>query len=215
MRSRSILTGSCFWRRSRRWAMPLHNGYPPPPRGNAVGRCPSTTLAVCGAAPGMVSISSMVFGTLPPNSETTFFAAPTIRLGLVVEEAGAADIAARTWGAPPRNPPAWVLANRPGVTSFTRLSVHWAERMVATSNSQGFDDGAGAGGCRVHLVQPAAGFRDALLPLGCGFSLVSRKLVESHASFGLLLLAAALAAFGARSVRAFILTIMPFSRTRS
>src|SRR3989442_170992 len=29
------------------------------------------------------------------------------------------------------------LANSPGVTSLTRLSVHCAERMVATSNSQG------------------------------------------------------------------------------
>ena len=28
-------------------------------------------------------------------------------------------------------------ANRPGVTMFTRASVHWAERMVATSSCQG------------------------------------------------------------------------------
>ena len=29
------------------------------------------------------------------------------------------------------------LANKPGVTMLTRLSVHWAERIVATSNSHG------------------------------------------------------------------------------
>src|SRR5690348_8725634 len=29
--------------------------------------------------------------------------------------------------------------NRPGVTMLTRLSVHWAERMVATSSSQGLE----------------------------------------------------------------------------
>jgi len=28
---------------------------------------------------------------------------------------------------------------RPGVTSLTRLSVHWAERMVATRSSQGLE----------------------------------------------------------------------------
>src|SRR5689334_13863086 len=31
------------------------------------------------------------------------------------------------------------LRNRPGVTSLTRLSVHCAERMVATSSSQAFE----------------------------------------------------------------------------
>src|SRR6185369_10523742 len=29
--------------------------------------------------------------------------------------------------------------NRPGVTRLTRLSVHWAERIVAMSNSSGFE----------------------------------------------------------------------------
>ncbi len=44
---------------------------------------PSTTLAVLRAAPGMVISSASVSGTLPPNSATTFAAAPLIDFALL------------------------------------------------------------------------------------------------------------------------------------
>ena len=82
----------------------------------------------------------MVRGTCPPNSETTFFAAPTIDLALLLKNpveriswaSTSGATAAKSWGV-------GYLANRPGVTSLTRLSVHCAESMVATSNSHGFE----------------------------------------------------------------------------
>ena len=53
---------------------------------------PSTTLAVFRAAPGMVSISSIVFGTAPPNSAHHFACRADNRFRFVKKEAGAADI---------------------------------------------------------------------------------------------------------------------------
>ena len=44
---------------------------------------PSTTFAVLRATPGSVSSCSIVSGTFPPNSLTTFFAAPEIDFALL------------------------------------------------------------------------------------------------------------------------------------
>src|SRR6266516_2584749 len=80
----------------------------------------------------------MVFGTLPPNSPTTFFAAPTIDFALLLKNPVLRISFANTSGrtAAKSSGPAY-FANRPGVTSLTRLSVHCAERIVSTSNSHG------------------------------------------------------------------------------
>src|SRR5438552_17256668 len=67
-----------------------------------------------------------------------FRAAPVIDFALLlknpVERISFAKTSGRTAAKSPR---VGYLANSPGVTSLTRLSVHCAERIVATSNSQG------------------------------------------------------------------------------
>ena len=63
------------------------------------------------------------------------------RFGFVVEESGGADVL-RQLQLLDRVAKSWMVGyfrNRPGVTSFTRLSVHWAERMVATRSSHAFE----------------------------------------------------------------------------
>src|SRR5678815_1804151 len=86
----------------------------------------------------MESISSIVFGTWPPNSPVTRLAAPIIDFDLLLKKPVLRISLARTSGATAaKSSGVGYLANRPGVTSFTRLSVHCAERIVATSNSQG------------------------------------------------------------------------------
>jgi len=89
-------------------------------------------------APGMVRISSMVRGTLPPKSAITRFAAPTIDLALLLKKPVLRMSFANTSGATAaKSAIVGYLANNPGVTSLTRLSVHCAERIVATRSSQG------------------------------------------------------------------------------
>lgn len=86
----------------------------------------------------MVSSSSKVRGTLPPNSDTTFLAAPTMDLALLLKNPVERMSWARTSGATAaKSTGVGYLANSPGVTSLTRLSVHWADKMVATRSSQG------------------------------------------------------------------------------
>src|ERR1700677_2196295 len=80
----------------------------------------------------------MVRGTLPPKSPTTFFAAPTIDFALLLKNPVLRISSASTSGfTAAKSGGVGYLANRPGVTRFTRLSVHCAERIVATSNSHG------------------------------------------------------------------------------
>src|ERR1039457_1621958 len=99
---------------------------------------PRTTLAVLRAAPGMVMSSARVWGTWPLNSETTLRAAPWMDFALLWKKPvvriifsssarGAVDIA---WGG-------GKSLNNSGVSMLTRMSVHWAERIVATRSSQG------------------------------------------------------------------------------
>ena len=65
-------------------------------------------------------------------------AAPTIDLALLLKKPVLRMSCASTSGrTAAKSCGVGYLANRPGVTSLTRLSVHCAERMVATSNSQG------------------------------------------------------------------------------
>src|ERR1700730_7177290 len=86
----------------------------------------------------MLSISSMVFGTWSPHSLTTFRAASTKDLALLLKKPVLRISFASTSGrAAAKSSGVGYLANNPGVTALTRLSVHCAERMVATSNSQG------------------------------------------------------------------------------
>src|ERR1035438_1412904 len=84
----------------------------------------------------MVSISSMVFGTTPPNSPTTRCAAPTIDFALLLKNPVLRiSFASTSWRTAAKSRGVGYLAKRPGVTSLTRLSVHCAERMVATSKT--------------------------------------------------------------------------------
>src|SRR5262245_60319943 len=80
----------------------------------------------------------MVRGTFPPNSEVIFLAAPTIALALLlknpVERMSWAKTSGRTAA---KSAGVGYFANNPGVTRFTLLSVHCADRMVATNNSHG------------------------------------------------------------------------------
>src|SRR5271165_1019258 len=85
----------------------------------------------------MVSISSIVLGSSPAKSLSTLFAAPIRDLALLLKNpVERISCASSAWFALARSATVGYLAKRPGVTSFTRLSVHWAERIVATSNSQ-------------------------------------------------------------------------------
>src|SRR5262249_38365540 len=80
----------------------------------------------------------MVRGTRPPNSDTIFFAAPVIDLALLLKSPVDRISCARTSvSTAAKSAGVGYLANSPGVTSLTRLSVHCAERIVATSSSQG------------------------------------------------------------------------------
>src|SRR5581483_11642589 len=98
---------------------------------------PRTTLAVLRATPGSVSRSSMLSGTLPPKSLTTFLAAPTTDFDLLrknpVERTSGSSSSGRKAA---KSCTVGYFLKITGVTLFTFTSVDWAERMVATSNSQ-------------------------------------------------------------------------------
>ena len=99
---------------------------------------PKTTLAVLRAAPGMVISSASVCGTWLLNSATIFWAAPWMDLALLWKKP-VVRIRASSYGRGALDIAAGVGKRRKssGVTMLTRTSVHWAERIVATSSSQG------------------------------------------------------------------------------
>jgi len=131
---------------------------------------PSTTLAVLRAAPGMVSISSMVFGTLPPNSETTFFAAPTMDLALLLKKPVLRISLARTSGrTAAKSVGVGYLANRPGVNFVDALIGALGGKNGGHQQFPRVSMVEGASGGGVHLVQSEQDCGDPLLPLGCGF----------------------------------------------
>ena len=98
--------------------------------------CPSTTLAVFRPTPGNLTRSSMRAGTLPPwrsNNAAVMLASNRAldqrkRVDLICDSnsPGVARASVDASG---------YLSNNAGVTRLTRLSVHCAERMVATSSS--------------------------------------------------------------------------------
>src|SRR5277367_7019384 len=84
----------------------------------------------------MVSISSIVRGTSPPKSCDTFLAAPISDFALLLKNpVERISCASSAWLAFAKSAIVGYLANKPGVTSLTRLSVHCAERIVATRSS--------------------------------------------------------------------------------
>ena len=72
-------------------------------------------------------------------STVTRFAAPTIDFDLLLKNPVLLMSCASTSGrTAAKSCGVGYFLNRPGVTSLTRLSVHCAERIVATSSSHGF-----------------------------------------------------------------------------
>ncbi len=99
---------------------------------------PRTTLAVLRAAPGTVRSASMSRGTWPPKSEKILRAAPEMDLALLLKKpVERMSWASSAWFAAAKSWTVGYLRKSPGVTMLTRRSVHCAERIVATSNSQG------------------------------------------------------------------------------
>jgi hypothetical protein len=80
----------------------------------------------------------MVRGTWPPNSVTMRKRRGVQVLGLVAEESGGADdlFDLRGLGLAICST-VFQVAKSSGVTVLTRASVHWADRIVATSSSHG------------------------------------------------------------------------------
>jgi len=80
----------------------------------------------------------MVRGTAPPKSDKILFAAPITDFDLLLKNpVERISFASSAWLACAKSSIAGYFLNKPGVTSLTRLSVHCAERIVATSNCQG------------------------------------------------------------------------------
>ena len=79
----------------------------------------------------------MVLGISPPNSPSTFCAAPIRALDLLLKKpVERISWPNSAWLACAKSETVGYFLNKPGVTSLTRLSVHCADRMVATSSSQ-------------------------------------------------------------------------------
>src|SRR2546421_4666175 len=101
---------------------------------------PSTTLAVLRPTPPSIIKSSIVRGTLPLWRSTRAWQQDLMLLALLRKKpvvliscsnsAGCAFAYAAADG---------YFLNSAGVTRFTRLSVHCAERIVATSSSSGLE----------------------------------------------------------------------------
>jgi len=66
-------------------------------------------------------------------------------------------------GAAARSAAVGYFLNSSGVTILTRTSVHWAERMVAISNSNGLANCSGAAGIGVSLPEPLGHLRGKAL----------------------------------------------------
>lgn len=134
--SLSICTGSCAVVKPRRrvnrvtW---VSTGNPGTPYAT-----PRTTFAVLRPTPRRVSSSSIVRGTSPPNRATTSRLISTIERALARKNPmeWIRDSTSES-GAEPRASGVGNRAKSAGVVRLTRTSVHWALRMVATSNSHG------------------------------------------------------------------------------
>src|SRR5262245_11209392 len=99
---------------------------------------PSTTLAVFRPTPGRVVRSSTVRGTSPPWRSTSALAIPDRARALArknpVEWISRSSVARSALA---QSCARWYRRNRSAVTTFTRSSVHCAERIVATRSSSG------------------------------------------------------------------------------
>ena len=81
----------------------------------------------------------MVFGTSPPCSSTTPSAKPVMFFALFLKKPVLRMISSTSSSfAPARDSASGKRRNRTGVTSFTRSSVVWAERIVATESWKAF-----------------------------------------------------------------------------
>ena len=99
---------------------------------------PRTTFAVFLPTPGSFTRASMVRGTFPPCDRTISRDAP--RIDFAFDRKKPVDRISSSRRSCVAE--AIVLASgnsrkRAGVTMFTRASVHWAERIVATRSSNG------------------------------------------------------------------------------
>ena len=88
------------------------------------------------------------------------------RLRFVAKKAGRADVGLELFGLEGREIlTVGYFLNSSGVTMFTRTSVDWAERMVATSKFPRAVVVQGAGHVGIESVEPLKNFLD---PVGCG-----------------------------------------------
>src|SRR5574341_923472 len=97
-------------------------------------------LAVLRPTPGSVTSASIVRGTWPPNSRVSLWQQAMMFLALLRKKPVVRISCSKVFG----SASAYALADgyfrkRWGVTWFTRASVHWAERIVATRSSNGVE----------------------------------------------------------------------------
>jgi hypothetical protein len=88
--------------------------------------------------PGSDTSTSKSPGSSPPKSASMRAISARMFLALLrkkpVERISRSRV---SWGVRAQSRAVRYFANSAGVTMFTRLSVHWAERMVATASSMG------------------------------------------------------------------------------
>ncbi len=136
MRSRSILFGSSWSVRARRWPNRRTWVSTKMPCSSSGKQFAMTTLAVFRATPGRVVSSSMVRGTLPPKSSTILCAAPMMDFVFCRKNPVDRTISStRSGSAAARSSGEGYRSKSSGVTLFTFSSVVWAERMVAIRSS--------------------------------------------------------------------------------
>ena len=163
------MTGSVFLREIQPLGDALHVGIHHHPRGDAVGRAEHHVGGLAGGAGdgqhlfhGLRHLAAELGNHLLRRAHDG--------LGLVVEEAGAADIVGQNLRAHRRE------IRRRGVLG-EQAGRHFVDALIgALGGKNGGHQQLPrvvmverAGGGRVHLVQAAQDFGDALLPLGCGF----------------------------------------------
>ena len=101
--------------------------------------CPNTTLAVFRPTPGSLTSDFIDAGTVPSWSSASSAAAPLRDRALERKNpVGLTNVSSSSRSASASDLGFGNLLNRSGVTLFTRSSVHCADKIVATNNSNGF-----------------------------------------------------------------------------
>src|SRR5450759_4577990 len=137
LRSRSAFTGSvCFVQPRRRARRPTWVSTTTP--SGAFQTFPRTTFAVFRPTPGSAWSSTIVCGTSPPCFSTSAFAIPRRDFAFALKKPVERIIfSSAPGGEAARAATSGKRRKTSGVTMFTRVSVHCAERIVATRSSSG------------------------------------------------------------------------------